>query len=72
MIQLVLLEDILKEQYSVVKVFKKTDEKSIVLLRHNQFQKNIIYEENFYVKPKRRRPTIQIFEQFLLKYLNKL
>lgn len=42
MVQLVLLEDILKEQYSVVKVFKKTDEKSIVLLRHNQLQKNII------------------------------
>ena len=39
---MVLLEDILKEQYSVVKVYRKSDEKSIVLLRHNELQKSII------------------------------
>lgn len=39
---MVFLEDILKEQYSVVKVYKKTDEKSIVLLRHNELKKDII------------------------------
>ncbi|MGN0539795.1 MAG: serine/threonine-protein kinase [Candidatus Fimenecus sp.] len=36
------LEEILKEQYSVVKVYKKTDEKSIILLRHNELKKDII------------------------------
>lgn len=36
------LEEILKEQYSVVKVYKKTDEKSIILLRHNELKKEII------------------------------
>lgn len=39
---LILLDDILKEQYSVAKVFKNTDEKSIVLLRHNELKKEII------------------------------
>lgn len=39
---LILLDDILKEQYSVVKVYKNTDEKSIVLLRHNELKKDII------------------------------
>lgn len=39
---MILLDDILKEQYSVVKVFKNTDEKSIVLLRHNELKKEII------------------------------
>lgn len=36
------LEEILKEQYSVVKVYKKTEEKSIILLRHNKLKKDII------------------------------
>ena len=36
------LEEILKEQYSVVKVYKKTEEKSIILLRHNELKKDII------------------------------
>lgn len=36
------LEKILKEQYSVVKVYKKTEEKSIILLRHNELKKDII------------------------------
>lgn len=36
------LEEILKEQYSVVKVYKKTEEKSIILLRHNKMKKDII------------------------------
>lgn len=39
---LILLDDILKEQYSVVKVYKNTNEKSIVLLRHNELKKDII------------------------------
>lgn len=39
---MILLEDILKEQYSVAKVYKNTDEKSIVLLRHNELKKEII------------------------------
>lgn len=39
---MILLDDILKEQYSVVKVYKNTDEKSIVLLRHNELKKEII------------------------------
>lgn len=39
---LVILENILKEQYSVVKVYKKTDDKSVVLLRHNELKKDII------------------------------
>lgn len=36
------LEEILKEQYSVVKVYKKTEKKSIILLRHNELKKDII------------------------------
>lgn len=36
------LEEILKEQYSVVKVYKKTEKKSIILLRHNKLKKDII------------------------------
>lgn len=36
------LEEILKEQYSVVKMYKKTEEKSIILLRHNELKKDII------------------------------
>lgn len=39
---LIFLEDILKEQYSIVKVFKNTEEKSIVLLRHKVHKKDII------------------------------
>lgn len=39
---LISLDDILKEQYSVAKVYKNTDEKSIVLLRHNELKKEII------------------------------
>ncbi len=37
-----MLEDVLREEYSVVKVYKNTDEKSIVLLRHNKLKKDII------------------------------
>lgn len=36
------LDDILKEQYSVAKVYKRTEEKSILLLRHNEIKKDII------------------------------
>lgn len=36
------LEEILKEQYSVVKVYKETEKKSIILLRHNELKKDII------------------------------
>jgi len=39
---LIYLEDILREQYSVVKAYKNTEEKSIVLLRHNELKKEII------------------------------
>lgn len=39
---MIFLEEILREQYSVVKVYKNTDEKSIVLLRHKDLQKDII------------------------------
>lgn len=39
---LVFLDDILKEQYSTVKAYKNTEEKSIVLLRHNELKKDII------------------------------
>lgn len=39
---LISLDDILKEQYSVVKVYKNTEEKSILLLRHNDLKKEII------------------------------
>ena len=36
------LEDVLKKEYSVVKAFKNTDEKSVLLLRHNKLKKDII------------------------------
>lgn len=36
------LEDVLKEQYSVVKVYRNTEEKSILLLRHNTLKKEIV------------------------------
>ena len=36
------LDDVLREQYTVAKVFKKTDEKSIVLLRHKELGRDII------------------------------
>ena len=39
---MIFLDDILKEQYSVVKAYKNTEEKSIVLLRHNELKKEII------------------------------
>ncbi len=39
---MIFLEDILKEQYSVVKVYKNTEDKSIVLLRHNQLKRDLI------------------------------
>lgn len=39
---LISLDNILKEQYSVIKVYKKTEEKSILLLRHNELKKDII------------------------------
>ena len=39
---MIFLEDILKEQYSVVKVYKNTEDKSIVLLRHNELKRDLI------------------------------
>ena len=36
------LDDILKENYSVIKAFKNTEEKSIVLFRHNELKKDIV------------------------------
>lgn len=39
---LTFFDDILNEQYSVVKVYKKTEGKSITLLRHNELKKDII------------------------------
>lgn len=39
---MIFLEDILKEQYSVVKVYKNTEDKSIVLLRHNQLKRDLL------------------------------
>lgn len=39
---MIFLEEILKEQYSVVKVYKNTNEKSIALLRHNELKRDII------------------------------
>ena len=39
---LIFLEDILKEQYFIVKVLKNTEEKSIVLLRHKVLEKDMI------------------------------
>ncbi len=35
-------EEILKEQYTVVKVLKQTEDKSIVLLRHKALQKELV------------------------------
>lgn len=39
---MIFLEDILKEQYFIVKVLKNTEEKSIVLLRHKVLEKDMI------------------------------
>lgn len=39
---LTFLDDILKEQYSVIKAYKKSGDKSIVLFRHNELRKDII------------------------------
>lgn len=39
---LIFLEDILEEYYSVVKVYKKTEDKLIVLIRHKELKKEII------------------------------
>lgn len=39
---MIFFDDILKEQYSVVRVFKKTEEKSILLLRHKEIKKDVI------------------------------
>lgn len=39
---MIFLEEILKEQYSVVKVYKNTNEKSIALLRHNGLKRDMI------------------------------
>lgn len=36
------LDDVLQEQYTVVKVYKNTEEKSIVLLRHKELGRDII------------------------------
>lgn len=36
------LDDALREQYAVAKVFKNTDEKSIVLLRHKKLERDIV------------------------------
>ncbi len=39
---MILLDEILKEQYVVVKVLKKSETKSILLLRHKTLQKEIV------------------------------
>lgn len=39
---MIFLEKVLREQYSVVKVYKNTDEKSIALLRHNSLGRDIV------------------------------
>lgn len=36
------LENVLKEQYSVVKVLKKTEDKSIVVWRHKELNKDVV------------------------------
>lgn len=39
---LISLDETLQEQYSVVKVYKNTDDKSVMLLRHNELNRDIV------------------------------